>query len=530
MPNPVAAVVGTVGGSVLSGRAQRKAQSRQNQANEEAYARQFADNMFADRENRSNPYTTGLRSFYESVISPTEVSNYLGGLDQESRDISSRIQALNVEASRIDPEDRDSRGEVDPRYFAIQDEIRDLLLQKEQIERKRIEAEFAAARPAQDRSRAVAESIFSGGLLQDRLDSMAEDQGLLRQSQGIREGFTQEAADAAGRMYDPSQYDRIQAARAQLAADQDSPLARDLALQAVRDRAIRDQIQQNRLDMAEANVAGIEDEALRASQEAGRGRTYGGSSQALLATRAALRQGANAAAQRARLAGIGANLAEDQLMKDAEYRTMIMNERDRLNALALRNQADLDNQVMSQQAEREKNQNILNQIANRRADDMQTLAENRSIAQDKDRARLANQQLQLQNINLPNQILGQRVQDLMGVENAMTNLAAARQGALQGSRMGGGQFVAPQVPVPQIAVNDTFGQVLSGVSSGLGSMYAQDAQFAQQQAMQDAFMKNQRKMQKRQLASSPAGFSRFQSNPGYQLPATGGMYAPGNIG
>ena len=185
---------------------------------------------------------------------------------------------------------------------------------------------------------------------------MAEDQGLLRQSQGIREGFTQEAADAAGRMYDPSQYDRIQAARAQLAADQDSPLARDLALQAVRDRAVRDQIQQNRLDMAEANVAGIEDEALRASQEAGRGRTYGGSSQALLATRAALRQGANAAAQRARLAGIGANLAEDQLMKDAEYRTMIMNERDRLNALALRNQADLDNQVMSQQAEGEESE------------------------------------------------------------------------------------------------------------------------------------------------------------------------------
>ena len=44
---------------------------------------------------------------------------------------------------------------------------------------------------------------------------------------------------------------------------------------------------------------------------------------------------------------------------------------------------------------------------------MQTLAENRSIVQDKDRARLANQQLQLQNINLPNQILGQRAQDLM---------------------------------------------------------------------------------------------------------------------
>lgn len=527
MPNPVAAVVGTVGGSVLSGRAQRKAQSRQNQANEEAYARQFADNMFADRENRSNPYTTGLRSFYESVISPTEVSNYLGGLDQESRDISSRIQALNVEASRIDPEDRDSRGEVDPRYFAIQDEIRDLLLQKEQIERKRIEAEFAAARPAQDRSRAVAESIFSGGLLQDRLDSMAEDQGLLRQSQGIREGFTQEAADAAGVMYDPSQYAGIQAARAQLAADQDSPLARDLALQAVRDRAVRDQIQQNRLDMAEANVAGINDASLRAAQEAGAGRTYGGSSQALLVTEAALRQRANADAQRARLAAAGANLAEDQLMKDAEYRTMIMNERDRLNALALRNQAGLDNQVMSQQAEREKNQNILNQIANRRADDMQTLAENRSIAQDKDKARLANQQLQLQNINLPNQILGQRVQDLMGVENAMTNLAAARQGALQGSRMGGGQFVAPQVPVPQIAVNDTFGQALSGISSGLGSMYGQDAQFAQQQAMQDAFMKNQRKMQKRQLAAnqSRGGFGGGQ---GFQLPSTGGGFGFGN--
>ena len=155
------------------------------------------------------------------------------------------------------------------------------------------------------------------------------------------------------------------------------------------------------------------------------------------------------------------NLLEDRSLQEADWRAQMSAKLNELQAQRGIQQANLQTQQQQYGATRDYNQNILNQILSRKDDALLGTREQIQIAGDKDRARAAAQQMRLSNIGLPQQMRAQALSDLVGNEQAMQALYAIRSQPMNISNIGSGNLQAPAVPVPQIAVNNTWGNMAS---------------------------------------------------------------------
>ena len=189
------------------------------------------------------------------------------------------------------------------------------------------------------------------------------------------------------------------------------------------------------------------------------------------------------------------NLGEDRAMLGATYGARLAALQDQIGANRLMNQASLQNQQQRVAAQEDFNRNALAQIGRRKAEALQGLSDQMAIAGDKDKARAAMQQLQLSNITLPSQLQGQAVQDLTSVDTALNNIFAMRTSPLSMANIGAGNMQPVSLPAPKIAVNNTWGNLLSSAGQmGMNyGMQKSNQNFAAKQ--QEGLMEHQRSMQ-----------------------------------
>jgi hypothetical protein len=162
------------------------------------------------------------------------------------------------------------------------------------------------------------------------------------------------------------------------------------------------------------------------------------------------------------------NLLENRSLQEADWNAQMSAKLNELQSQRGIQQANLQNQQQQYGATRDYNQNILNQILNRKDDALLGTREQIQIAGDKDRARAAAQQMQLSNIGLPQQLRAQALSGLVGNEQAMQALYAIRSQPMNVSNIGSGNLSAPAVPVPQIAAGTSVVGSLLSAAGGYG--------------------------------------------------------------
>lgn len=478
------AVLG-IAGSVLSSRSQRKAQSQQNQYNEESYLRQVEAEKERDYLNQYGVYSRLQRPFEEAMLTQMQRRMRLGGFTPETRQVGQDLLNLQREYDKIETLNPQGEKETDEAYSTrlnaaqdlMQTRIDEKLKEKSDIEYAALSETSAQFDPMRQYEQAAGMGIYDGSMLENRLASMKEGQDLRSQLGETRQQYLPGIEAAQNVLYDPSRTDEIRKLNLKRAEDLDNERTRALRLLAARDRSVTDPLQQGRLDLAEANVAGIRDAALAQAQAAGMGRTYGGSSTVLNKTQAALAMQGNQQAAVQRAAAIQQNLMEDQGLLKKDYAMQAANLLDVMQQQRRVNDAGMQNAQQLEAARVQRDRNALDQIQNRQGLDLQSLNEQQMTAAEIDAAKLAAQRMQLSNIGISDRLYGSAIDAKTAVERQLQALDQQRERSMAVSHTGQGGMLPIDVPAPRASVKDYWGSGLSAAGNYLMGQQGQQTSF-----------------------------------------------------